>query len=63
MQQLMRTARTQDLEWREVLWGNVGMGTNEDESSTGCIWAVGFHHVTACSGLAGALKPMTRSGL
>jgi len=29
------------------LRGSVGMGTREDESSTGCIWAAGFHHVTA----------------
>ena len=27
------------------LRGSVGMGTKEDESSTGCIWAAGFHHV------------------
>jgi hypothetical protein len=25
------------------------MGTKEDESSTGCIWAAGFHHVMAHS--------------
>jgi hypothetical protein len=29
------------------LQGIMGMGTKEDESSTGRIWAVGFHHVTA----------------
>jgi hypothetical protein len=28
----------------------------EDESSTGRIWAAGFHHVMACSHLAGILK-------
>ena len=28
------------------LWGSMGMGTKEDESSTGCVWAAGFHHVT-----------------
>ena len=27
------------------LQGNMGMGTKEDESSTGCVWTVGFHHV------------------
>jgi hypothetical protein len=26
--------------------GNVGTGTKEDESSTGRVWAAGFHHVT-----------------
>jgi hypothetical protein len=34
------------------LRGSVGMGTKEDESSTGCIWAAGFHRVMACSPLA-----------
>jgi len=38
--------------------GSVGMGTKEDESSTGCVWAVGFHHVMACSRLARVLKLM-----
>jgi hypothetical protein len=28
----------------------------EDESSTGCVWAAGFHHVMARSRLAGVLK-------
>ena len=28
------------------LQGSMGMGTKEDESSTGCVWAAGFHHVT-----------------
>jgi len=32
------------------------MGTKEDESSTGRVWAVGFHHVTARSRLARVLK-------
>jgi hypothetical protein len=27
----------------------VGTGTKEDESSTGRVWAAGFHHVTARS--------------
>ena len=31
------------------LWGSVGTGTKEDESSTGRIWTAGFHHVTAWS--------------
>jgi len=30
------------------LQGSMSAGTKEDESSTGCIWAAGFHHVTAC---------------
>jgi len=29
------------------LRGSVGMGTKEDELSTGRVWAAGFHHVTA----------------
>jgi len=33
------------------LRGVVGMGTKEDESITGCVWAAGFHHVTARSTL------------
>jgi hypothetical protein len=36
----------------------VGTGTKEDESSTGRIWAAGFHHVTARSQLAHVLKLM-----
>jgi hypothetical protein len=28
------------------LLGSVGTGTKEDESSTGRVWAAGFHHVT-----------------
>jgi hypothetical protein len=32
------------------------MGTKEDESSTGRIWAAGFHHVTDHSCLAHVLK-------
>jgi hypothetical protein len=35
---------------------SVGMGTKEVESSTGRIWAAGFHHVTAHSRLARVLK-------
>jgi len=42
------------------LRGNVGTGTKEDESSTGCVWAAGFYHVTARSGLARVLKFMNR---
>ena len=38
--------------------GSVGMGKKEDESSTGRIWAAGFHHVMACSHLAHVFKLM-----
>jgi hypothetical protein len=48
--QLIRTVRTLEANW-QVLWGSVGTGTKEDESSTGRIWAAGFHHVRARSGL------------
>ena len=40
------------------LQGSVGTGTKEGESSNGCFWAAGFHHVTARSCLAHALKLM-----
>jgi len=40
------------------LRGRVGTGTKEDESSTGRVWAAGFHHVTARSRLARLLKLM-----
>ena len=40
------------------LRGSVGTGTKEDESSTGRVWASGFHHVTARSRLARVLKLM-----
>ena len=42
------------------LRGRVGTGTKEDESSTGRVWAAGFHHVTARSGLARVSKRMKR---
>jgi len=41
------------------LRGRVGMGTKEDELSTGRVWAAGFHRVTARSGLARVLKLMS----
>jgi hypothetical protein len=34
----------------------VGTGTNEDESSTGRVWAAGFHYVSARSRLTSVLK-------
>jgi hypothetical protein len=39
---------------------SVGMGTKEDESSIGRVWATGFHHFTARSPLARVLKLMNR---
>ena len=42
------------------LWGSVGMGTKEDESSTRHVWPTGFHHVTARSCMAHVLKLMNR---
>jgi len=56
----MQTARMLEAEWRQVLQGSMGMGTKEDESSTGCFRAAGFHHVTACSRLAHIVKLMNR---
>jgi hypothetical protein len=56
----MRTARTLQAEWWEVLRGSVGTGTMKNESSTGRIWATGFRHVTARSRLARVLKLMNR---
>jgi len=41
------------------LRGSVGTGT-KDESSTGRVWAAGFHRVTAHSRLARVLKLMNR---
>ena len=58
--QLMRTARTLEAEWWQVLQGSVGTGTKEDESSTGRVWAAGYHHVTARCRFAGVLKLMNR---
>jgi hypothetical protein len=54
----MQTARMLEAEWRQVLWESMGMGTKEDESSIGRIWAAGFHHVMARSRLTRVLKLM-----
>ena len=40
------------------LQGSMGMETKEDESSTGHIWAAGFHHVTAHCRLVRVFKLM-----
>ena len=58
--QLTETARTLEAEWLASLWRTVGTGTKEDESSTGRVWAAGFHHVTVRSRLASVLKIMNR---
>jgi len=44
----------------ESLRESVGTGTKEDESSTGRVWAAGFHHVMVRSRLARVLKLMNR---
>jgi hypothetical protein len=54
MRQLNGTARMLEAS----LWGSVDTGTKEDESSTGCVWAAGFHHVMAHSRLAHDFKLM-----
>jgi hypothetical protein len=54
--QLMRTAKRLEAKWRQVLRGSASTGVKEDESSTGRIWAAGFHHITARSRLARVLK-------
>jgi hypothetical protein len=54
----MRTARTLEAEWMQVLWGSVNTGAKEDESSTKRVWTAGFHHVTVRSRLAHVLKLM-----
>jgi hypothetical protein len=56
----MRTARTVEAEWLQVLRGSVSTGTKEDVASTGRFWAAGFHHVTIRSRLARVLKLMNR---
>jgi len=58
--QLIPTARTLEAEWWQVCWGSVGMGTKQDEASTGRVWAAGFHRVTVRSRLARVLKLMNR---
>jgi hypothetical protein len=56
----MRTARTLEAEWWQVLRrrGSVCTGAKEDGLSTGRVWAAVFHHVTARSRLARVLKLM-----
>jgi hypothetical protein len=52
----MRTARKLEAEWRQVLLRSVSTGAKKDESSTGRVWAAGFHQVTARCRLARSLK-------
>jgi hypothetical protein len=49
--QLMRTARTLEAEWRQVLRERMIMGTEEVVSSVGRVLDTGFHNVTARSRL------------
>jgi hypothetical protein len=42
------------------LWGSMDTGTKEDESSTGHVWAAGFHHVTTCSRMVRLFELMNR---
>jgi hypothetical protein len=56
----MGTERKLEAEGRQVLLGSVGTGTKEDESSTGRVWAAGFHRVTVRSCLARVFKHMNR---
>ena len=42
----------------ESLRGSLRTGTEEDESSTGRVWAAGFHHVAARSRLVRVSKLM-----
>jgi hypothetical protein len=60
MRQIMQTAIMLEAEWRQVLQGSVSKGAKEDESSTGRVSAVGFHHVTARCCLVHVLKLMNR---
>jgi hypothetical protein len=55
----MRTTKL-EAEWRQGLRGSLSPGTKEDESSTGRVWAAGFHRVTARYRLARVLKLMKR---
>jgi hypothetical protein len=52
----MRTGRTLEAEWWQVLRGRVDTGAKEDDSDTGRIWVAGFHLVTAGSRLARVFK-------
>jgi hypothetical protein len=46
-------------EWSQILLGSVSTGAKEDESSTGRVWAAGFHRITARSCSAHVSKFMS----
>jgi hypothetical protein len=48
--------RTLEEEWGEVPWGSMDPGTKDDELSTECVWAAGFHHVKVRSQLVHVLN-------
>jgi hypothetical protein len=54
--QLLRTDRMLEAERRQVLRGSMGTGIKEDKSSTGRVWAAGFHHVAAVLAFTNAQK-------
>jgi hypothetical protein len=58
--EIMRTARTLEAEWWQVLRGSVSTGAQKDESSTGRVWVGGSHRVTARFRLARVLKLVNR---
>jgi len=60
---IIRTARTLEAKWWQVCEEAWVRGKKEDESSTGRVWAAGFHHVMALSLLARVFKLMNRSFL
>jgi hypothetical protein len=59
----MRTARTLEAEWMQVLRGEHEFRGKEDETSNGHVWATGFHHVTPRPHLADVLKLTNHSFL
>jgi hypothetical protein len=56
----MQTVRVLEAESRLVLQGIIGMGTKKDKSSIEQVQSTGFHHIMACSHLAGILKLTNR---
>ena len=56
-QQLFQKARTLEAEWWQVC-REAWVRGQRNESSTGRVWAAGFHHVMACSCLACILNLM-----
>jgi hypothetical protein len=58
--QIIPTARTFEEELKHVLRESFVTVTKADESSTGCIWAAGFHYVAVRSRLGRVSKLMVR---